>query len=169
MHLFSSCYTHQNILHWISSNFPRAQGLHSAGYIMTTEGHGTTRKHDTYYILALRAETIVRAAGEIRHPNYLNHVSPRVCTDLWTSLNNTEPRIYLFSLPCGQKSQLSKPISLCISWDSLDLSSEASRRYYIPRSRVNPCASVVGNIPPCPAGRNLNYLNQFLSVLVGIV
>ena len=35
----------------------------------------------------------------------------------------------------GQKSQLSKPSSLCISWDSSDLSSAASRRF-ISRSSV---------------------------------
>ena len=30
----------------------------------------------------------------------------------------------------------------------------------IPRICVHPCSSVGSNISPCPAGRNLNYLNQ---------
>ena len=60
----------------------------------------------------------------------------------------TLKRGYIYSpCPYGQKSKLSKPISLCISWDSLDLSSAASRRYYVPRFRAYPCASVVGIFP----------------------
>ena len=40
------------------------RGVYSARDILTTEGHGTTRKHDTYYILALWAEKIVRPKGD---------------------------------------------------------------------------------------------------------
>ena len=47
-----------------------------------------------------------------------------------------------------KKSKLSKPISLCISWDSLDFSTNGSRSLYVPRFRAHPCASVVGNHLP---------------------
>ena len=76
-----------------------------------------------------------------------------------------------FSLPCGQISQLSKPSVSVFSWDSLDISSEASRRLEI--SSAVPCLSVLvcgGRYSPLPClGRYLSYLNQVSPFLVGIV
>ena len=93
--------------------------------------------HTPKYI-TLNIKQFPTRAGGIFRGGYIDH---------WTSLNYTEPW-YIFSFALGKKSKLSKPISLCISWDSLDFSTNGSRRLYVPRFRAHPCASVVGNHLP---------------------
>ena len=55
--------------------------------------------------------------------------------------------------PNGQKSQLSKPSVSVFSWDSLDLSSEASRSLSSSAVQCPSVLSVVGNMPPSPSGQ----------------
>ena len=78
----------------------------------------------------------------------MSRVSVPIRARLWWEIFLLALRAEKIVRPKGdKKSQQSKPISLCISWDSLDLSSAASRRYYVPRFRAYACSSVVGISP----------------------
>ena len=59
----------------------------------------------------------------------MSRVSVPIRARLWWEIFLLALRAEKIVRPKGdKKSKLSKPISLCISWDSLDFSSEASRR-----------------------------------------
>ena len=68
--------------------------------------------------------------------------------DHWTSLNFTEPRIYVSCFRAHLCSSVGYYIPTDLHWFTLN-------QGYISCICVNPCLSVGGYISPCPAGRNL--------------